>query len=151
MDINKSTSPESIDPEKLSAVVRKNLIWIILIFIATNLTAYLTTRWTKDLFESESELKLDIKRDASELGIKTMIDDQNLNIVSGEIEQIKSKLFFSKLIDSLDLSISLFCNPPIVLWRTINAKEDRKSPTTAKISSRWRFLAEIIYLKKYFR
>jgi tyrosine-protein kinase Etk/Wzc len=108
MDINKSTSPESIDPEKLSAVVRKNLLWIILIFIATNLTAYLTIRWTKDLFESESELKLDIKRDASELGIKTMIDDQNLNIISGEIEQIKSKLFFSKLIDSLDLSISYY-------------------------------------------
>jgi len=108
MDINKSTSPESIDPEKLSAVVRKNLLWIILIFIATNLTAYLTIRWTKDLFESESELKLDIKRDASELGIKTMIDDQNLNIISGEIEQIKSKLFFSKLIDSLDLTISYY-------------------------------------------
>lgn len=108
MDINKSTSPESIDPEKLSAVIRKNFLWIILIFMATNLTAYLTIRWTKDLFESESELKLDIKRDASELGIKTMIDDQNLNIVSGEIEQIKSKLFFSKLIDSLDLSISYY-------------------------------------------
>jgi len=108
MDSNKSTSPESIDTEKLSAVFRKNLIWIILIFIVTNLTAYLTIRWTKDLFESESELKLDIKRDATELGIKTMIDDQNLNIVSGEIEQIKSKLFFSKLIDSLDLSISYY-------------------------------------------
>jgi len=108
MDNNKSTSPESIDTEKLSAVFRKNLIWIILIFIATNLTAYLTIRWTKDLFESESELKLDIKRDATELGIKTMIDDQNLNIVSGEIEQIKSKLFFSKLIDSLDLAISYY-------------------------------------------
>jgi len=108
MDSNKSTSPESIDTEKLSAVFRKNLIWIILIFIATNLTAYLTIRWTKDLFESESELKLDIKRDATELGIKTMIDDQNLNIVSGEIEQIKSKLFFSKLIDSLDLAISYY-------------------------------------------
>jgi len=108
MDSNKSTSPESIDTEKLSAVFRKNLIWIILIFIATNLTAYLTIRWTKDLFESESELKLDIKGDATELGIKTMIDDQNLNIVSGEIEQIKSKLFFSKLIDSLDLAISYY-------------------------------------------
>jgi capsular exopolysaccharide synthesis family protein len=107
MDIQ-HTSSDSIDPEKLSAVFRKNLVWIILIFVASNLAAYLTIRYTKDLFESESELKLDIKRDATELGIKTMIEDQNLNIVSGEIEQIKSKLFFSKLLDSLDLSISYY-------------------------------------------
>ncbi len=108
MDIKTTISPDSIDTEKLVAVLRKNLVWIILIFLATNLIAYLTIRYTKDLFESESELKLDIKRDATELGIKTMIDDQNLNIVSGEIEQIKSKLFFHKLIDSLDLSVSYF-------------------------------------------
>jgi len=108
MDIRSSTSPDSIDTEKLVAVLRKNLLWIILIFLATNLAAYLTIRYTKDLFESESELKLDIKRDATELGIKTMIDDQNLNLVSGEIEQIKSKLFFSKLIDSLDLAVSYY-------------------------------------------
>lgn len=108
MDIKTPTSPDSIDTEKLVAVIRKNLIWIILVFLATNLIAYLTIRYTKDLFESESELKLDIKRDATELGIKTMIDDQNLNIVSGEIEQIKSKLFFSKLLDSLDLSVSYY-------------------------------------------
>jgi capsular exopolysaccharide synthesis family protein len=108
MEIQKSTSADSIDPEKLSAVFRKNLVWIILIFVASNFAAYLFIRYTKDLFESESELKLDIKRDATELGIKTIIDDQNLNIVSGEIEQIKSKLFFSKVLDSLDLSISYY-------------------------------------------
>ncbi|MBK8292697.1 MAG: hypothetical protein IPK96_18950 [Flammeovirgaceae bacterium] len=37
-----------------------------------------------------------------------MIEDQNLNIVSGEIEQIKSKLFFSKLVDSLDVAVSYY-------------------------------------------
>ncbi len=108
MEIQKSTSVDSIDPEKLAAVFKKNILWIILIFLTANLAAYLTIRYTKDLFESESELKLDIKRDATELGIKTMIDDQNLNIVSGEIEQIKSKLFFSKVLDSLDLSVSYY-------------------------------------------
>ncbi len=108
MDIKASVAPDSIDIEKLGAVFRKNLVWVILIFLAANLAAYLTIRYTKDLFESESELKLDIKRDATELGIKTMIEDQNLNVVSGEIEQIKSKLFFNKLIDSLDLAVSYY-------------------------------------------
>ncbi len=98
---------EGIDLEKFRAVVIGNLWWIILIFISCNVAAYLTTRWTKDIFESESELKLDIKRDASDLGIKnSIIQDPNLDIVSGEIEQIKSRSFFNKIIDSLDLRIS---------------------------------------------
>jgi tyrosine-protein kinase Etk/Wzc len=108
MDIKSPHSTDSIDFEKLTAVFRKHLLWFIIIFFATNLGAYLFIRYTKDLFESESELKLDIKRDATELGIKPMIEDQNLNIVSGEIEQIKSKLFFSKLVDSLDVAVSYY-------------------------------------------
>ncbi len=103
-----SIAPEGIDIEKLSLVFRKNLLWIILIFLATNITAYLTIRWTKDLYESESELKLDTKQNASELGIKGIVEDQNLNIIAGEIEQIKSRLFYNRVIDSLDLQISYY-------------------------------------------
>jgi tyrosine-protein kinase Etk/Wzc len=108
VDILNKPSNEGIDFEKLGAVFRKNLLWVIVIFISSVLAAYLTLRYTKDLFESESELKLDIKRDATELGIKTVVEDQNLNMVSGEIEQIKSKLFINQLIDSLDLKISYY-------------------------------------------
>lgn len=118
----------------MSAVFRKNLIWVILIFISTNLIAYLTLRYTNELFESETELKLDIKRDATELGIKTiMAEDENLNIVSGEIEQIKSRLFLNKLIDSLDLSISYFS-----FGKVLKTELYRRSPfevITYKINS----------------
>ncbi|MFZ1806973.1 MAG: polysaccharide biosynthesis tyrosine autokinase [Cyclobacteriaceae bacterium] len=99
---------EGIDLNKLKIVVRKNLVWIISIFLIVNLTAYLTIRWTKDLYESESEMKLDIKQDATELGIKTLVEDQNLNIISGEIEQIKSKVFLNRVIDSLDINIGYY-------------------------------------------
>lgn len=105
---NSKSSVEGIDFEKLATVSKKNLVWVIFIFFAANLTGYLTIRYTRDLFESESELKLDIKRDATDLGIKTVIEDQSLNIVSGEIEQIKSKLFLSQLVDSMDLGISYY-------------------------------------------
>ncbi|MBK5279250.1 MAG: AAA family ATPase, partial [Bacteroidia bacterium] len=107
---NNSTSsgPEGIDIEKLGIVFRKNLIWVILIFITTNVAAYLTIRWTKDLYESVSELKLDTKQNASELGIKSIVEDQNLNNIAGEIEQIKSKLFFNRVIDSLDIKFSYY-------------------------------------------
>lgn len=103
-----SAASEGIDFEKLGIVFRKNLLWIILILVSCNITAYLTIRWTKDLYESESELKLDTKQNASELGIKSIVEDQNLNIIAGEIEQIKSKLFYSRVIDSLDLQISYY-------------------------------------------
>lgn len=99
---------EGIDLNKLKVVLKKNLIWIIGFFVIINSAAYLTIRWTKDVFESESELKLDIKQDATELGIKTLVEDQNLNIISGEIEQIKSKVFLNRVIDSLDINIGYF-------------------------------------------
>lgn len=102
------TDIEGIDLNKLKIVIRKNLIWIISIFLIINLTAYLTIRWTKDLYESESEMKLDIKQNATELGIKTLVEDQNLNIISGEIEQIKSKVFLNRVIDSLDINIGYY-------------------------------------------
>ncbi len=99
---------EGLDFDKLIAVTQKAKWWILLIFISCNIAAYLTTRWTKEVFESASELKLDIKRDATELGIKTLVEDQNINIISGEIEQIKSKVFFNRVIDSLDLAVSYY-------------------------------------------
>lgn len=101
-------SAEGIDPDKLSMIIRKNLVWIILIFVTANLVAYLTIRWTKDVYESYSELKLDIKQDATGLGIKNIVEDQNLNLVSGEIEQIKSKLFFNRVIDSMNLWVGYY-------------------------------------------
>lgn len=102
------TEIEGIDFHKLKVVIKKNIFWILAIFISANIAAYLTIRWTKSLYESVSEMKLDIKQDAAELGIKTLVEDQNLNIISGEIEQIKSKVFLNRVIDSLDINIGYF-------------------------------------------
>jgi tyrosine-protein kinase Etk/Wzc len=52
---------EGIDIDKLFAVINKNKWWIIIVVVLCNLFAYLTIRWTKNLFESQSEMKLDIK------------------------------------------------------------------------------------------
>ena len=99
---------ETLDREKLTAILVKNWSWILLIILASNLTSYLTLRWTKDKFKSESEIKLDVKSNATELGIKTFIQDENLNLLSGEIEQIRSPLFLRRVIDSMDLWVSYF-------------------------------------------
>ncbi len=103
-----SANPEGIDVDKLKVVVSRNIPWIIGLFLVVNFTAYLTLRWTKDVYESESEMKLDVKQDATELGIKAVVEDQNLNIISGEIEQIKSKVFLNEVINALDIEISYY-------------------------------------------
>jgi tyrosine-protein kinase Etk/Wzc len=83
---------EGIDFNKLRATIRENFIWIILIFIVTNTIAYLIIRYTKDLYESVSEIKLDVKNDATALGIPNIGADelQNADLISGEIEIIRS-------------------------------------------------------------
>ncbi len=99
---------EGIDIDKGLTVLGKSTIWILLIFLVTNLTAYLFIRWTKPLYESSSELKLDVETNASELGLTTLGENKNLNIISGEIELIRSKLFFNKVIESFDMNVSYY-------------------------------------------
>jgi len=103
-----SSGNESIDFNKLKIVARNNWYWITLIFIAVNTAAALYIRYTKNIYESESSLKLDIKKDATDLGIKSMVDDQSLNLLSGEIEIIQSKLFLNRVLDEVNFEASFF-------------------------------------------
>ena len=97
---------ESIDFGKLVVILRNNWIWIALIFIVVNSGAYLIIRYTKNLYQSESEIKLDIKSDASVLGMKNVFEDQYLNLISGEIEIIQSKLFLNEVVEESDFGIT---------------------------------------------
>ena len=132
------SSQDAIDVDKLRAVILRNTWWIFFIFLASNGVAYLATRWTKDVFESESELKLDIKRDATELGIKEFVQDQNRDVVSGEIEQIKSKLFLNKIIDSLNLVVGYFSEGNV-----LNNELYSQSPFEVKVISSKKSILDI--------
>ena len=95
-----------IDFDKLISVCRKSLPWIVLILILTNTLAYLFLRYTKPLYQSYSDLKLEVKSDASLLGFGNLNDNANASQLSGEIALIKSNVFFNRVIDALDLDIS---------------------------------------------
>lgn len=102
-------SIEGIDLNKLRNILRNHWLWIVLIFILTNAGAYFFIRYTQFLYASESELRLDVKQDASELGLSEFLPDrQKVNMISGEIETIQSKSFLSQVIDSLNLHVSYF-------------------------------------------
>lgn len=103
------TSAPEIDVDKLRIIIRNNWMWILLMLIVTNATAYIFIRYTKNIYESESELKLEVKDEASELGIKDMmVEDQNRNLVSGEIEIIQSNLFLNRVLDYSAFDVSFF-------------------------------------------
>jgi tyrosine-protein kinase Etk/Wzc len=102
-------SIEGIDFSKLRTIIRNNRLWILAIFVVINLLTYLLfIRYSPDLYESHSEIKLDIRNEATELGINRLVEDQNLNIMSGEIEIIQSKLFLARVLDSLNIDVSYF-------------------------------------------
>lgn len=106
--VNSENQNDTIDFDKVVTVIKKSALWIIIIFAITSTLAYLAVRWTKPLYESQSELKLDVKSDATELGLTGLTENKNLNIISGEIELIKSKLFTNKVIETVDLDVSYF-------------------------------------------
>ena len=103
----------NIDYDKLGAVVRKSLPWILAILFVTNTIAYLYIRYTKPVYESHSDLKLDVKSEANLLEFSNLKENQNLNNLSGEIELIRSKLFFNKVIEAVDLNITYYAEGKI--------------------------------------
>lgn len=108
MDKNFNDSAETIDFPKLKAIFLKNMLWVLLLFLLCNLVAYLFIRYTKNIYEASAEIKLELKNEANEFGITKIIEDQNLNLLSGEIELIQSNLFLSRVIDSLNLNVSYY-------------------------------------------
>lgn len=116
---------DSIDFNKLKIVIRNNWYWVALIFLVVNATAYLFVRYTKNVYESESSLKLDFKNDATEMGIKSMVEDQNLNLLSGEIEIIRSELFLNRVLDEVNFEASFFS-----VGRVLNEELYRNAPAT---------------------
>lgn len=98
-----------LDTVKIWSVVKRYLPLVIIIFIVCNLAAYLKIRWTKPLYESYSDIKLDIKSEASLLGFNN-IGGQEVaqNNLEGEIEIIRSRLFSNKVIEVLNLETSYY-------------------------------------------
>lgn len=131
MDVNNTigSAPnhDTIDFNKLLIILRTNWIWIALVIVLVNTAAFMFIRYTKNLYESESEIKLDIKKDATELGIKEIVEEKNVNIVSGEIEIIQSKLFLSRVAEDPQLAVSFFS-----AGRVLDEELFLRAPATVK-------------------
>jgi capsular exopolysaccharide synthesis family protein len=123
---------EGIDFNKLRVVARSNWLGLLAIFLIVNFVAYVGVRYTKNLYRSQSVLKLDMKEEASEFGIKTsIVEDQSLGLISGEIEIIQSRLFLSRVLDSSALDVSYFS-----VGRVLNDELFQSHPFTVSYKAR---------------
>lgn len=96
-----------IDLDKIYHVIKRSIPWIILLLLITNSVAYLYFRYTQQIFQSESILKLDIKNEAGLLGLQDPITP-DIKGISGEMELLKSRLFFGKVADAIGMDISYY-------------------------------------------
>lgn len=97
---------DGIDFNKVLHTLRKNIPWVILIMLFTNALAYFYIRYTRPVYESNSILRLNIKSEANILGYGGL--NQNIDNLAGEIELLRSNLFFSRVVDALDMDISYY-------------------------------------------
>lgn len=151
---------QEFDLTRLIVVFRKNLVWILFILFCSLLGAYFFIRYTKPLYESKSQLKLDLNSDARAVGFSKMDASlENYSTASkliGEMEYIKSSLVLNELNTCADLRISYYAlgdilfeerfqNNPIVLQYTVlnpNLLNQRinitiESPSEYKYSYQW--------------
>ena len=94
-----------LDFIKILSIVRKNIIWILLIPALCLFGGYMYLRYTSPVYESSSSIKLEIKQKANLLGIS---DNDGMANMSGEIELIRSKLIYDEVIRRMDLAVSYF-------------------------------------------
>ncbi len=96
----------NIDFGKAKLILKKSLLWVLLIILTTNSLAYLYLRYTKPVFESESIIKLEVQSDAAILGISNPAIGPDISGLSGEIELLRSKLFFTRVADVINYNVS---------------------------------------------
>lgn len=98
---------DNFDFEKLRQVFVSVWPWVLGILITTMTLAFLYIRYTKPIYSAESILKLDIKNDANLLGLQNPLE-QDIKGLAGEIELLRSRLFFSKVADAIGMDISYY-------------------------------------------
>lgn len=131
--IQEDNQNNQIDWLKLRLILKKSLPWFIAIFAVLILTAVLYLRYTKPMFQSNSEIKLDQEDKSNVLGLPQYEQNSNFGLLSSEMEIIRSRLFFNRVIETVDLNPQYFTygnilddekylNPPFkVDYKILNA------------------------------
>ncbi|MEO0334741.1 MAG: Wzz/FepE/Etk N-terminal domain-containing protein, partial [Bacteroidota bacterium] len=116
-----SNSSGQIDQGKIIALLRKHVWWVVLIILLANLVAHLYIRYTRPIYESQSVVKLGLEKQANILGINTL--EHSLDNMAGEMELLKSDLFFSRVAEVARMDVSYY-----IRGRVLFQERYRNSP-----------------------
>ncbi|MEM6843843.1 MAG: polysaccharide biosynthesis tyrosine autokinase [Bacteroidota bacterium] len=117
-----NSNPSSqIDRGKIISLFRKHVWWIVLTILLANLAAHLYIRYTRPIYESQSVVKLGLEKQANILGFNTL--EQSLDNMAGEMELLKSDLFFSRVAQVARMDVSYY-----IRGRVLFQERYRNSP-----------------------
>ena len=95
------------DVQKLILILKKKWYWIPISVFLSIIGSYYYLKYTKPVYKASSLIKLEIQREASNIGLNSLSNVQNDNL-SGEIELIRSPLVAQDVLNIVDLSVSYY-------------------------------------------
>lgn len=95
------------DFEKFLWILRRSIIWMVLIFFICIAAVYIGLRYVKPIYQSDSSIQLEARGTAPTLSLGIFKDDNNISdYLVGETEFIKSNMVKDEVIYMLDLYVS---------------------------------------------
>jgi tyrosine-protein kinase Etk/Wzc len=95
------------DIQKLILILKKKWYWIPISILLSIIGSYYYLKYTKPVYKASSLIKLEIQKEASNIGLNSLSSAQNDNL-SGEIELIRSPLVAQDVLSIIDLSTSYY-------------------------------------------
>jgi capsular exopolysaccharide synthesis family protein len=105
--LNQGSSDSGFNIEKLFLLLKRVWYWIPISVILFLGVAYYYLKYTKPVYQAQSLIKLEIQKEASELGLPSFTSKQNEDLL-GEVELIRSPLVANDVLSLLDLNVSYF-------------------------------------------
>lgn len=119
-----------ISIEKLLLVVKKYWFWIPIATILSLVGGHYYLKYSKPLYNASSLIRLEIQKEATNIGLSTVQTMQTDNNLLSEIELIKSRLVAEELIKTLDLNVSYYA-----VGNILTTEIYKKSPFRVEVYS----------------
>jgi capsular exopolysaccharide synthesis family protein len=109
IDAEENDFLSDFDVGKVVVVVKKNLLWVLLIFTACIAVAFAYLRYTKPIFESSATLQMEVKGIAPTLELGIFRNENSLNdYLIGESQFIRSNVVIDDVIKELQMYIAYY-------------------------------------------
>ena len=121
---------DNFSMEKLLLILKKYWYWLPIAIICSLIGGHYYLKYSKPLYLASSLIRLEIQKEASNIGISTVQTMQSDNNLLSEIELIKSRLVAEELIKTLDLNVSYYA-----VGNILTTEIYKKSPFRVEVYS----------------